>query len=380
MKKIFKLVILTFALSLIITTSVSAKETKTFTLNEAIDYALKNNGDILLLKFQEDQLGYAVTATKDGRKMAESMIEMLEMSEGSIVEGMKSLGLATFDSYLMRQKFTENQLSDQKKLLNKTYVLRTELIKLSVENAYYNIMMKKIAKDDAKRNRDVVYNQTEVGRIKLKYGTISEIDCKSLEINLNAAELNLVNADYAYEEAKMDFCDLLGLDYDVELNLTTPLEVKQIDININDKKKQDLIDNDLTYQSDKLTYDYAEQRLKYAKAYYGTSSTSYKTEQLTFKSAEITWNNAKKSQERRILSTYNKLDVLKKTVGIYSDKKDLMNAALGIANIRLKYQTATEDEVIQASINYNQAVNDYYDMVMNYNMMASLFEKNIMVG
>ena len=69
---------------------------------------------------------------------------------------------------------------------------------------------------------------------------------------------------------------------------------------------------------------------------------------------------------------------MQKTVKLMQDKADLMKLALGIANVRKNYGTATENDIIQASINYNAAVNEYYQMVLNYNMLVALFEKNIM--
>lgn len=388
--KIIKLVMCVLALCMILNTNVSyaattktttANQTKTFTVDEAIKYALSNNGDILKVKFQQDQLGYTITGIKDGRKMVEALIEMAENTPGvSVVETLQAKGQYNFDGYLLRQKFTERQLSAQKNLLNMQYTMRTELIKLSVENAYYKVLMQKIAYDDAKRNLDVVKKQTELGAIKLKYGTISELDYKSLEINQNAAEISLLNAEFAMKEANYDFCDLLGLSYDTTLNLTSPLEVKVKDITLTEKKKTDLKNNDVVFQSAKTTYDFAEEKNRLAKAYYGSSSNEYKNEELTFKAEEINYKNAQNTVERKIISTQNTLEVMKKTVAIYKDKKDLMNLALGIANIRLNYGTATNDDVITASINYNNALNEYYDMVMNYNMMVSLYDKNIMIG
>ena len=62
----------------------------------------------------------------------------------------------------------------------------------------------------------------------------------------------------------MDFCDQLGLNYDIELNLTTPLEVKKVNIDTSNKKKSDLRDNDLAYIQSKNSYEDQEQKTKYA--------------------------------------------------------------------------------------------------------------------
>ena len=379
--KRFVLVSLLLALVLSLNINVSAATTKTvpktLTVKEAVDYALKYNGDILKLKFSEEEMGYAVSGVRSGRKALNDMIEQLEGTGLSVRE---TLGDAlNYDSYLLRNKITEQRLERQKKLLNKTYVARTEMVKLSVESAYYNVLIKKIEYDDAKRNLDVVKKQTEVGEIKLKYGTISEMDYKSLQISENASELTFVQAEYAYNTAKIDFNDMLGLPFDTDIELTSPLEISKVDIKLTEEKKKELRENDLTFQSATETYNTAMEDLKYKKAYYGYSSDEYKTAQLDAQSAEITYQNDKNKLEKSILSTYNNLDVLNKTVKIYADKKDLMNLALGVQNIRLKYGTATEDDVITASINYNTAVNDYYEMLLNYNMLATLYDKNIMV-
>lgn len=370
---------LLLALVLLFNTNVYAQgeDKTTFTVEEAVNYALAHNGDILKTKFQNEELDMSLSGIRSTRKGLNQLIEYWELTEQSVVDNMAEMKINNFDSYLLRNKVTEARLAKQKELSQKGYDMRTEMVKLNVEKAYYNVLITKISYDDAKRNCDVVKKQTDNGAIKLKYGTISEIDYKSLEISQNAAELALVQAEFAYKEAKMDLNELLGFDYNKELTLTSNLEISKTDITLTENKKEDLRKNNITFLMAEQTYNNAVEDEKYAKAYYGSNSDSYKSYKIKKQEAEITFANDKNNLERTILSSYNSLDVMQKTVKIYSDKKDLMKLALGIQEIRLKYDTATEDDVITASINYNTALNDYYNMLLNYNMLAKLFEKNI---
>lgn len=286
--------------------------------------------------------------------------------------------LRNFDSYLLRNKFTEKQLENQKKVLKKTEDMQTELTKLLITNAYYDVLMKKIAYDDAVRNLDLVHKQTEAGKVKLKYGTASDMSVKTLEVGEKGAEIAKLQAANDYEDSKMNLNELLGLPFDATVTLTSKLDVKQTSITETDSKKKALKDNDITFYAAQIAWDESQEKLKYAKAYYGTSDNNYKTQVKQNDIDKLTYDNAVNTVEKKIISTYNNLTLMKNTVKLMGDKADLMKLALGIANVRKDYGTATENDVVQASINYNSALNEYYQMILNYNMLVTLFEKNIM--
>lgn len=355
-----------------------------FSLESAIEYAIKNNKDIMNIKLQQDQMGYSISEVRTLRKTAVDMMEaaMNATDENgnpiSISDNPMASGLRNFDSYLLRQKYTESELKSREKILEKSKILQEEITKFMVENAYYNVLITQIKYDDAKRNCDVITNQKNVGTIKLSAGLISDMTYKSLEISEKAAQISLVNAEFALKESKMDFNELLGLELNAVVNLTTALEPSPKELIFDDNKKEMLKQNDLTFANATHTYTFFVEYEKYAKAYYGKNNNNYKSINSQLKTHEITYANAKNTLERKIMSTYNNLEVLGKTVQIMKEKAELMKLALGITNIRKNYGTATEDEVINASIEYNNALNEYYEMVLNYNMLVSMFEKNIM--
>lgn len=347
-----------------------------FSLEEAVNYAMENNKDIINMKLQQDQLEYSISDVRSLRKTAVDVMDAAKMS--GMASSQLTSSLKNFDSYLLRQKYTERELKGKEKLLEKSKLLQEEVTKFMVENAYYNVLITRIKHEDAKRNCEVITNQKNAGTIKLAAGLISDMAYKSLEISEKAAEISLLNAEFALKEAEMDFNGLLGIELEAKVNLTTPLEASPKEIVFDENKKESLRVNDLTFENATHTYTFFVEYEKYAKAYYGKNSNTYKSINAQLKTQEITYDNAKDTLERKIMSTYNNLEVLGKTVQIMKEKSELMKLALGITNIRKSYGTATEDEVINASIEYNSALNEYYEMVLNYNMLVSMFEKNIM--
>lgn len=373
-------------------TTTTTKKTYSFSLDEAINYGVKNNTDILKLKLSLDQMDMSVSSLKKARKTAveiyDTWFDRSDFPEGEVGDKLYATTMAelqaaqatmkNFDSYLLRNKFTEKQLENQQKVLKKTETMTTELTKLLITNAYYDVLMKKVAADDAVRNYDVVHSQTEAGRVKLKYGTISDMQLKTLEVSEKGAEISKIQAATDYDNSVMNLNELLGLPLDAVLTLTTKLSVKTTSITENTSKKKSLKDNDITFYAAQIAWDESQEKLKYAKAYYGTSATEYKTLVKQNEIDKYTYQNAENTVDKKILTTYNNLTVMQKTVKLMQDKADLMKLALGIANVRKNYGTATENDVITASISYNQALNEYNQMVLNYNMLATLFEKNIM--
>ena len=128
----------------------TAKKTYTFSLDEAINYGVKNNAGILKIKLTLDQMDYSVSSLKSARKAAVDVMDMWversDFPEGELGDKAyqstitqitsAQAALKNFDSYLLRNKFNEKQLENQQKVLKKTETMQTELTKLLITNAY----------------------------------------------------------------------------------------------------------------------------------------------------------------------------------------------------------------------------------------------------
>ena len=68
---------------------------------------------------------------------------------------------------------------------------------------------------------------------------------------------------------------------------------------------------------------------------------------------------------------------MKKSLELMEKRVSLMEAVLGLTNIRKTAGMATESDVIKASIDFNKAKCEYLELLSSYNMIVQMFDKNI---
>ena len=85
-----------------------------FSLEEAVNYAMENNKDIINMKLQQDQLEYSISDVRSLRKTAVDVMDAAKMS--GMASSQLTSSLKNFDSYLLRQKYTERELKGKEKL------------------------------------------------------------------------------------------------------------------------------------------------------------------------------------------------------------------------------------------------------------------------
>ena len=150
-------------------------------------------------------------------------------------------------------------------IAQKEFVEDMEGIALTVTQNFFNVYLAKINLQNAEFNvarNDSIYNISQ-GRYNL--GNIAENDLLQSELALRNAEASLTRARIEYDRNLNDFKILLGYPTDVQLELNPPVEMPEVQVNI-EKAKQLAIENNSEALNYRLSEIQADQNLALAKS------------------------------------------------------------------------------------------------------------------
>lgn len=232
------------------------KSEYTFSLNQAVEYALKFSPQIALseskinqakAKLSEDQYNYERQRDK---------------AQPSFLAFMEAKGISYFSS---KMALFLNEKSKEQAI---------ETIKFSVINNYFSLVNASDKIAVCENNLKLADENFKSIKAKNSLGVASDIDLIPFDIAFENANLELSNAKRDFEKALMDFNKSLGLPLSTNINLTDKLSIdKPSQINIDEKVK--------SAQSSRLEILSANERLNFSKQAF--LITSYWYAQNTFK-------------------------------------------------------------------------------------------------
>lgn len=160
----------------------------------------------------------------------------------------------------------------QYEIAQKEFVQEMESIAQSITQSFFDVLLAKINLENAEFNvtrNDSIYTLSQ-GRYET--GSIAENDLLQTELALRNAEAALSQARIEYDRRLNDFKILLGYTTDVELELTIPSELPNIDVNI-EKAKQLAIQNNSEALNHRLSEIQANRDMAQAKSEASFSAT-----------------------------------------------------------------------------------------------------------
>jgi outer membrane protein TolC len=107
---------------------------------------------------------------------------------------------------------------------------KEEKIKSDTENQYSEIVFTKDKIEEQKRSLEIMQKDSITYKKKADLGVITQIEYKEFLLQINEQELSLITSQKEYYFLLIAFKQLLNLDPDLELDLTTPIEIKNTEI------------------------------------------------------------------------------------------------------------------------------------------------------
>ncbi len=310
MKKVFCL-LMVFILFSTYCFADETKEQVEMTLEEAIDYALKNNSTIIDIEknvkdqekvFDDARMEYFKwkSKIKRGYFSFENETEYLT-SFGQIYE----LSKLQYDKFLADRKGTKLQ------------------VEYSVKNMIYSMFNTKDAINLLEKSIEKQENDVEIAEVKYKLNMITENELSNTKATLETTKLNLKNTKEGLKSLEISLKQIMGFDVSEELVLKRP-EYTMDELIVEDLSKtiEDSMATNSSVISAKIQYKQKENNYILATKTSFLSKDEKKEAKDNYKDAEFRLNNEINSIKENLSVLYSQVKDKEKEINIAKDEMD----------------------------------------------------------
>ncbi|SHH39088.1 Outer membrane protein TolC [Caloranaerobacter azorensis DSM 13643] len=354
----------------------SSQKVMNFNLQQAVDYALKHNRDILIqdLNVKKAELFYEKemkrldkyeVSKEDSEKMA---FEPWKMS-AQIMEEMKN------DMGVTKRAI---ELNFQIAKWNKE--IKQNEIKYNVEKAYYDVMQALKRVEIAKESLDLAKKQYEQSKKMFELGLLSNQELLEMECAVSQAQTSYTSAQMGYQFQKMNFNNILGLPLDQEIKLDQIIQYEKHDkIELQDSIEKALKNNALL-KTVKEKVELTKLVFKAAEAVYPKNTYKYKEYEIGLEEAIKNLEMVEKGIEMEVRMAYIKLLTAEKQIKTCEMAVKKSEEALRLAMLGYEAGQKTPNDVTKARIELMRAKNDLASQIYNYNIALLDFKYSTGLG
>ncbi|MDI6601618.1 MAG: TolC family protein [Thermoanaerobacteraceae bacterium] len=318
-------------------------EVKSFTLEEAIDYALQNNDSlknmdlqIEIMQNQYDQVEYRLKRqfdVKDIDKIADSDIYKMAVTDYNSAQGV-----------LIAPKELRNGLDT----LKKTKLQAQEAIKLAVEQAYYKVLEDQQNLEVLNKSLELAEKAQKIAKVQFDNGMITKDQVLQAEIGVSGVKMQIEQAENTLEKDMLNLNRQLGLPLKTQLKLETSFKVpdiKGIDV---EAGVESALKNRMEVLEAKKDLDIKQQDFDLVKKYYPDITFQYKNGLLNLNNSKFALQSAEQDVELDVRGKYLDLMSASTAVPVLEMNVDKAKESLRLAQLRFENGLGTIIDVLNA--------------------------------
>jgi len=221
---------------LILTVQFSSAQSKEWTLEDCIGYAIEKNIGIQKSSLAIDQSETNYEQSKNnllpsvnalagndlvwGKTYSSETNSYGPLSSSNNTSFGVSAGATLFNGFKLKTlaKQAETDLNSSKY----SYVKVKEALEVSILNAYLNILYANEEVQNAEKQIEITHKSLELAEERLELGIISRSDYLQIKSELATEKLTLANANSAFTLAKIDLMQLMELPVSDDFTIATP--------------------------------------------------------------------------------------------------------------------------------------------------------------
>ena len=326
---------------------VKADETK-MTLDEAIEFAVKNNPSLIdLRKSDEDQKDLYENAKKDYRKWQEKVrsggYAFENTSEYLTCWGYNlELAKLQYDSFLSNKEGGEYKVK---------YSVKSLIYSISELENNIALLEKTIEKQE---------NDLEIAKVKYNLNMITENDVDTAKNTLESTKLQLENLNKTIYSLSIALKQLMGYDINEVLDIELPMyEREEIDVgNLEDVIEESLSTN-ISAISSKIQYKQKENQYILATKTNFLTRDEKNDAKDNYSDAEFRLNNEVKSIKENLKLLYGKVKDKEKEVKIAEDELKIAKRQFTQAKIMYKIGLISKNTFLTYGLKFNNIENNY---------------------
>ncbi len=216
-------------------------------LSDCLDIALQDNPTVRIADMEVTRTDYSKRETLaalfpsidfTGAYQRSIELQTIRMNMGGQSQSIKmgsdnswNFGFSASMPLVSAQLWKSIKISDTQ-ILASLEAARTSRLNLvnQVRQAYYGLMLALTSRQVIKQNYDVALFNAELFEKKFKAGTASEYDVLRSSVQVKNVEPELLQADIAVRQCKLQLLVLMGIDNKVDIEPTTTLEDMRADM------------------------------------------------------------------------------------------------------------------------------------------------------
>lgn len=357
--------------ALLVPASVLAEEgsdTKSFTLEEAIDYALQNNDSlknmdlqIEIMQNQYDQVEYRLKRQFDVKDLNDipksdkyknrgelppDLVSQLDRAMAAQLQ-QQSFSMTTYDfdrTVLIAPKELKNGIDT----LENTKKQLEEVIKLSVEQAYYKVLEDEQNLDVLNTSLELAQKAQSIAKVQFDKGMITEDQLLQAEIGVSGVNMQIDQAKATLEKDMLNLKRQLGLPLKSELKLETVFKVPDISGIDVEEGVESALKNRMEILEAKKDLDIKQQDFELIKKYYLDITFQYKSGLLNLNTSQEKLKSAEQDVELDVRSKYLDMKSASSALPVLQMNVEKAQESLRLAQLRFENGLGTIVDVLNA--------------------------------
>ncbi len=363
-------------LSLCILTSVCAAdleatnvESGVFTLEEAIEYAIKNNSSLIDMEkntdTQEELYDDAKTEyrkwknqTKNGGYSFEESIEYLNCWGYSL-----ELAKLQYESFLSNKNAAKFQ------------------VEYSVKSMIYNIFELEDSISLLEKTIEKQENDVKIAEVKYRLNMITETELDSAKTTLDSSKLQLESIKQSLASVKISIKQLMGYDVLKEISFEKPeYEVEELEIEDLESTINSSLETNVSALSSKIQYKQKENNYILATKTSFFSKDEKKDAKKDYSDAEFRLNNEINSIKENMVILYNQVKEKEKETDIAKEELDSADSQFEQAKTMYEVGLISKNTYDGYELSFINAENTYKSKIKEEILLKNRWEIAISVG
>lgn len=337
-------------------------ETKSLSLNQAVEIALKDNHQVELAALGVEKADLALEQAELAKK---KMLNLLSNPDRRDQNAALVVDVAPV------------QAQSGKVIAETSRTYTENSIKFGVETSYYGVLRAEKMWEVSQSAFIRAQEQLKQAQAKFKAGTVANIDVISAEAQLKSAEAELNEAKAGVEKAQMTLNQMLNLNLDTPIKLTDKFSFVSVGEIDTEKVFQEMTEKDASYVSASEGYNMNEVNWEYHQKYYTKNIFKYREAEYAFKESEVNFDTAKSSLQLNIKSAYLDLKTAEDNYQVLSKSVEQAEEAYRLTKLRYDVGMATGYDILGAETSLKQADLALLNALYNYNLAKAKFTYGI---
>jgi outer membrane protein len=333
-------------------------ETKSLSLAQAIEIAMKDNLQVELAALGLEQAELTLEHAEFAKKKMINILPNPERKDQNMALAIDVVPVQAQSGKVIAKvgkAYTENS------------------IKFGVEAAYYGVLRAEKMLEVSRASLLRAQEQLKQAEAKFKAGTVAKFEVISAEAQLKSAEAAVNEAEAGVKKARMALNQTLNLNLDTPIKLTDKFSFSQAGDIDTEKVFQDMTEKDLSYVSAKEKYNMNEVNFNYHQKYYTKNTFKYREAEYAFKESELNLDNAKTQLQLNIKNAYLDLKTAENNYQVLTKSVEQAKEAYRLTKLRYDVGMATGYDLLGAETSLKQADLGLLNALYNYNLAKAKF-------